>query len=297
MSDSELRSAKISPEAPKRVYSIVTGFFAQDHPDADGKEVGALPLRFGLLDDSPDRWEKFKAHIDELNATAPVGTQHKVFFFSRHGQGIHNVAESKYGTELWDEKWSKEYGDNEMVWGPDPNLIPTGEEQAKAASTAWKTELKHGIPLPQKHYASPLQRALNTFRLTFQEGGFVDRSSLRVTILENLREENGVHTCDKRSPRRVIVDELKYEPPIYSFEDGFTEEDQLWKADTREEKSEVAERAATVFNRIFAQDKETYICITAHSGIINGFLKTMGRPRYSLPTGGVLPLVIEAVDA
>lgn len=71
-----------------------------------------------------------------------------------------------------------------MVWGPDPNLTPTGEEQAKAASTAWKTELKHGIPLPQKHYASPLQRALNTFRLTFQEGGFVDRSSLRVTILE-----------------------------------------------------------------------------------------------------------------
>lgn len=56
------------------------------------------------------------------------------------------------------------------------------------------------------------------------------------------------------------------------------------------------------------------ICITAHSGIINGFLAALGRPRYPLPTGGkdqsmviafisaepfegILPLVIKGVDS
>lgn len=80
-----------------------------------------------------------------------------------------------------------------------------------------------------------------------------------------------MHTCDKRSPRRVIVDELKYEPPIYSFEDGFTEEDELWKIDKREEKDEVAERAATVLNRIFAQDKET----CKHYSIVRGLRRVL----------------------
>ncbi|KAI0712526.1 phosphoglycerate mutase-like protein [Earliella scabrosa] len=277
-----------------REYSIVTGFFAQDDPNADGAAIGPLPARFGLLDDSPDRWEKFKSRIDELQKSAPAGTQYKVFFFARHGQGFHNVGEAKYGTPEWDRYWSKLDGDGEIVWGPDAELTQTGIEQAVAAREAWKTERAYGVPLPQKHYGSPLSRALHTFDETFVKADFIDGSLLRTTILENLREENGEHTCDKRSTKSVIAG--KFPPPVYAFEDGFTEEDELWKPDERETKAHVAQRAASVFDRIFLQDSETYLCLTAHSGIINGFLASMGRSQYPLPTGGILPLVVKAVE-
>ncbi|RDX52856.1 phosphoglycerate mutase-like protein [Lentinus brumalis] len=282
------------PVYTKREYSIVTGFFAQDDPDADAVAIGALPPRFGLLDDSADRWDRFKARIKELNAAAAPGTQYKVYFFARHGQGFHNVGEAKYGTKAWDEYWSKLDSDGELVWGPDPELTSVGLGQARAAREAWRTERASGIPLPERHYASPLQRALRTFQETFVGADFLDGPPIRCTILENLREESGEHTCDKRSPRGVIAQ--KFPPPIYDFEEGFSEEDTFWKPDVRETKAHVTERAVQVFDRIFSLDKETYLCISAHSGIINGFLRAMGRPGYPLVTGGVLPLVIKAVD-
>ncbi|RDX50328.1 phosphoglycerate mutase-like protein [Lentinus brumalis] len=279
-----------------RTGRIVAGFFVQDHPDADAKAIGALPPRFGLLDDSSDRWNTFKARISELNAVATPGTQYKVFFFSRHGQGFHNAGEAKYGTKVWDEYWSKLNGDEEFVWGPDPDLTQLGLDQARAARELWKTERAFGIPLPERHYSSPLQRALRTFHETFVGADFLDGTPLRCTILEYLREESGEHTCDKRFPRSVIAHQ--FPPPICGFEDGFSEADTFWKADERETKAHVAERALQIFDRIFSSDRETYICITAHSGIINGFLRAIDtdRPRYPLVTGGVLPLVIKAVD-
>ncbi|KAI1794895.1 histidine phosphatase superfamily [Ganoderma leucocontextum] len=281
-------------EYPQREYSIVAGFFAQDNPAADGVAIGALPPRFGLVDDSPQRWKTFQARINELNAAAPQGTKYKVFYLSRHGQGVHNVGEAKYGTERWDEYWSKLYGDDELTWGPDPELTEVGIKQAKAAREAWKTERAHGIPLPEKHYGSPFQRALRTFQETFVGADLLDGKLLCITILENLREEYGEHTCDMRSTRTAIAQ--KFPPPAYEFEEDFEEEDVHWKADERETKEHVARRAQAVLDQIFTTDNETYICISAHSGIINGFLRAMGRPRYPLPTGGILPLVIQAVD-
>ncbi|KAH9889998.1 phosphoglycerate mutase-like protein [Cubamyces lactineus] len=271
-------------------YTIETGFFAQDDPAADGATIGALPDRFGLLDNSPERWETFKKRIDELNATAPKSVRYKVFYFVRHGQGHHNVAEAKYGTQVWDAHWSKLYNDGEIKWGPDPELTPIGIAQAEAARQLWETEHKYGLPLPDRHYASPMNRALRTWHEIFVNGDMLSPEQQRVTILENLREEYGEHTCDLRSPRSVIA--RAFPPPIYEFDDGFAEEDTIWKPDERETKDHVKERARAVLDRIFAQDQGRYICITAHSGIINGFLAAMGRPRYPLPTGGILPLVI-----
>ncbi|KAI0632425.1 phosphoglycerate mutase-like protein [Trametes polyzona] len=272
-------------------YQIVTGFFAQDDPAADGVRIGALPPRFGLLDDSPSRWSRFATRIEGLNAAAPPGTRYKVCFFVRHGQGYHNVAEAKYGRELWDQHWSKLYRDEELVWGPDPDLTSIGVVQAEDARRLWETELEYNVPLPQKHYASPLQRALRTWHEIFVKSESLSQHASRVKILEDLREEHGEHTCDMRSPRKTIAEE--FPPPIYEFEEGFAEEDTIWKADERETKPHVRERAQAVLDRIFSQDEETYICITAHSGIINGFIAAMGRPRYPLPTGGILPLVIK----
>ena len=80
-----------------------------------------IPARFGLLDDSPERWKTFQARIASLNSAAAPGTAYKVFFFSRHGEGVRecscirpdsscqahycllsedNVGERKYGTTV-----------------------------------------------------------------------------------------------------------------------------------------------------------------------------------------------------
>ncbi|SJL18575.1 uncharacterized protein ARMOST_22172 [Armillaria ostoyae] len=98
-----------------------------------------------------------------------------------------------------------------------------------------------------------------------------------------------VHTCDKRHPLSWI--QLNY--PQLLVEDGFSEQDVLWKPDVRETKAEVKIRAKQVLDRIFTLNSSTYISITAHGRIINGLLACIGRDTYSLPTGGVLPVVIK----
>jgi len=274
-----------------RGYSVAYGFFVQDNPLTVPSRVPALPPRFGLIDDSPDCWTKFKARVSHLNGTAPAGMTYKLLWMGRHGQGWHNVGEAKYGTKAWDDYWSKLNGDGEIVWGPDPLLTELGESQAREAHEAWLKELPNGIPVPEKCYASPLHRALSTWNLTFSEPGVL--AEPQVLILENLREEYGEHTCDMRNPKSVI--QSNFPPPVYSFESGFLEEDTLWTPDERETKLHVRERAHSVLDKIFSGD-ETYVSITAHGGIINGILAAMGHPPYSLPTGGVLPLVVRAIS-
>ena len=85
--------------------------------------------------------------------------------------------------QAWDEHWSKLNGDTDISWGPDPLLTPLGELQAQQARNAWKAELPLGVPVPQRWYSSPLKRALDTWKITFDsdEGLFGKK---QVTILE-----------------------------------------------------------------------------------------------------------------
>ncbi|KAI0726443.1 phosphoglycerate mutase-like protein [Fomitopsis betulina] len=271
-------------------FSAIPGFFAQDDPHADPARIGALPPRFGLLDETDDRWSRFRSKIAKLNETAPSGVSYKVFFLGRHGQGWHNVAETKYGTQAWDEYYSKLNGDAEMTWGPDPLLTALGVQQAGTARTAWIQEFTKGMPAPQQCYASPLHRALSTWQITFGSDETFPEHTRNVMILEDLREEHGVHTCDMRNPQSLI--QRNFPPPMFDFEPGFTEEDVIWRPDVRESKDQIRTRARSVLDSIFDERESTFISITAHGGIINGLLAAAGRLPYSLPTGGVLPLVI-----
>ncbi|KAF7303948.1 F-box domain-containing protein [Mycena indigotica] len=282
----------------------IGGFFTQDDPAADSTEIGAVPPRFGLLDASENRWTTLQAQLRQLNVSAGTAI-YKLFIFGRHGQGFHNVAEDKYGTVAWDDYWSKLDGDGDLVWGPDPELTTIGKEQAVAVNELWKTERNAGIPLPESLYCSPMTRAIQTQQITFASVG----SPPRALIMENCREEYGEHTCDKRHPKTHIQQRF----PQFDIEDGFSEEDELWEPDMRETADHAAERARLVLEHVFAQDRDSlFISVTAHSGIINGFLRALGRPRYVLPTGGdrfllvrpvfclwlagVLPIVIKATD-
>jgi broad specificity phosphatase PhoE len=50
----------------------------------------------------------------------------------------------------------------------DPELTPVGINQAIEARRGWEAELVSGITLPDKLYSSPLTRAMNTLRVTFE---------------------------------------------------------------------------------------------------------------------------------
>lgn len=275
-----------SKHANARIYDTVPGFFVQDDPSAIG--IPAVPPRFGLLDESRNRWAKFITHIQQVNQDADSFTSYKVLFLGRHGEGYHNVAEAKYGSKAWDDYWSKLNGDGELVWGPDPELTSIGKDQVVTARNGWNAELPFGIPLPQKLYCSPLTRAMQTCDITFRE---IVNTRCVVVVVENCREENGVHTCDKRRTKTYIESTF----PAFQIEHGFSEEDLLWEAEVRESRTHVEERAKEVLDMIFNNDGELFVSITAHGGIINAFLAVLGRTSYALPTGGVLPVVVRSV--
>jgi broad specificity phosphatase PhoE len=110
-------------------------------------------------------------------------------------------------------------------------------------------------------------------------------------VIENCREQNGVHTCDKRNTRSYIE---RYKP-AFAIEETLTELDELWSTDIRETKPQVAVRVKKVLDRIFDENaQEIFISVTAHGGWIDGFLTSIGRNIFPLPTGGVLPVLVKA---
>lgn len=48
------------------------------------------------------QWQRFEHYIESLNKRATADEQYKLLIFGRHGEGEHNVAEAKYGTDAWD---------------------------------------------------------------------------------------------------------------------------------------------------------------------------------------------------
>ena len=46
-------------------------------------------------------WERFTAHINQLNTESPDSVTYKIIYLTRHGLGIHNVFEAKVGREAW----------------------------------------------------------------------------------------------------------------------------------------------------------------------------------------------------
>lgn len=63
---------------------------------------------------------------------------------------------------------------------------------------------------------------------------------------------NGIHTCDKRRTRTYI----KHAFPGFDIEEGFTEEDKLWKPRKRETHAQIDARVGRVFDMIFERDQE-----------------------------------------
>lgn len=73
-----------------------------------------------------------------------------------------------------------------------------------------------------------------------------------------------MHTCDRRSPKAEIAKKF----PEFVFEKGFVENDPYWTLEWREPNDVRDIRLGEALNDILANDHNTYISITAHSGAI-----------------------------
>ncbi|CEQ38919.1 SPOSA6832_00375 [Sporobolomyces salmonicolor] len=284
-------------------YTAVDGFFIQSAPTFnDSDAYDPLSDSFGIIDKSPTRWNRFQDKVDRLNADSHEHAAYKVFFLARHGQGWHNVAETKYGSKAWDEYWSMQYGDDEITWGPDPVLTPLGIAQAQAVNKAWKEQLRDGVPLPQRLYSSPLSRAASTLNITWKDI-LIDQGEVTPLFVEHMREVMGVHTCalfgtatPLSSDQRSTKTHLEKVFPDFTFDVPFSEHDQLWSPDWQESPQQQALRVQQLLNRIFALDSSQYMSITAHGGFINAFFRVVGHPKVKVSPGGIVPIVVKAVE-
>lgn len=165
-------------------------------------QLPALAPNFGLRPNK--KWKHLLSELQRLNASATQGEQYKLIFAGRHGEGNHNVAEEKYGTQAWDDKWALLNGDGELVWGPDPDLTPLGVSQAQLINDQWKKLLSSSNknddppPLPTKLFVSPMTRAMVTLQTTFDGILLGTDSPLQPHVRELWREVIGTHTCDTR---------------------------------------------------------------------------------------------------
>ncbi|KAL8652738.1 MAG: hypothetical protein Q9210_002514 [Variospora velana] len=287
------------PQQPSFSYRTVSGYFLQSEDATVAQTFNYASTNFGLIDrpyesDVPGGtgtpWQRFEREVKRLNDTASEGVVYKVLYMGRHGQGVHNVAEARYGREEWDRHYASLPGDALVHW-TDAHLTSTGIQQALAAHGFWRRQLASAkTPAPQTHYTSPLYRCLETANLTFTNLDLPADRPYAPIVKELLREVLGVHTCDQRSPLSVLRSAF----PNFEFEEGMAEEDELWSATHRETNEEIDVRMKRLLDDVFGSDGATFISFTSHSGAIGSLLRVLGHREFRLLTGGVMPVLVRA---
>lgn len=146
------------------------------------------------------------------------------------------------------------------------------------------------MPIPMRHYTSPLTRCLETTRLAFYGLETAkSREKHKTVIKEGLRERIGVHTCDRRQTRSWIHEAY----PDYEIEAGFTENDELWEPDNRESSNEHIPRIRKLLKDIFEDDSENAVSLSAHSGAIRALYAATGHREVWVGAGVMVPMIIK----
>ena len=277
-------------------YTTVTGYFLQDEPSTNASTFNFMTTNFGLINrtypadttlhsrHNLTQWQRFHHQITQLNRAAPHGTQYKLLYMGRHGDGYHNDAQSYYGTPAWNCFYSELNGNSTVTWS-DAHLSPLGVTQALAVNEFWASEIKNQkIPTPQSYYTSPLTRCLQTANYTFNGLNLPVRYPFIPEVKEYFREGISGHTCDRRSNESYIRNLF----PSYKIEPGFTQVDGLWVALHGETSTDQDVRSKRVLDSVFSTDHSTYISITSHSGEIASILRGRSLSR-SLQ---IFPLIV-----
>ncbi|KAI9831693.1 MAG: hypothetical protein M1819_004759 [Sarea resinae] len=320
---------------PRIDYSTVSGLFMQDEPHVDPTIFDYTKTNFGLIDRTYEtdadfdpnhkktQWQRFEYYVQQLNKLSKDDVRYKLLYMGRHGEGVHNVAESYYGTTAWNDYWAKEDGNGTTTWA-DAHLTPKGIQQALAAHSFWVSQLEaERMPAPEKYYASPLHRCLATANNTFfrlelpEDRPFVPEikevchthfpfsrsshipSSRKKANISNiplflrqqlLRETIGEHTCDRRSTATYIHAEF----PDFPFEPAFSETDPLWSPTIRETHAQHDRRMKKLLDDVFTHDGSAFISFTSHSGAIASILRVLQHREFPLLTGAAIPVLVKA---
>ncbi|KAG9254527.1 histidine phosphatase superfamily [Emericellopsis atlantica] len=285
-------------------YTTVQGYFLQDEADTVPGTFDYASSNLGLLNrtyptdndasgDAP-QWERFARWVSYLNRNCrnKGDVRYKVLVMGRHGEGWHNAAESFYGTPAWNCYWSVLDGNGTTVWA-DPLLTPAGSHEALKANAFFKSHFAdHGLPYFESYYTSPLMRCTTTANLTFADIDLPETRPFDPVVKEFFREGISIHTCDRRSSKSHIHAAI----PALRFEDGFTEEDELWRGDVSEGEIQPHQdwRSQSVLDDVFVEDDATWISVTSHSGEIRSLLRVLGHREFSLSTGQIIPVLVKA---
>lgn len=291
-----LQEAKTrEPTSFRWTFEPVPGFFVQSDPEIDDLAFRYTEQQLGRKATWPELEEKLAA----LNKAAKPNECYKMVFCARHGQGFHNYVVDKYGMDAWDSTWKGRGTDGDVVYGPDAMLTELGLAQAAENNQVWRREIaEHGAPVPHAFYVSPLQRLCWTLVNTWD--GL--RGEKKPLVVELLRETIGQNLCDKRSPKLVILE--RFAPHGFEVEPGFLEEDTLF-TDKRELAEEHALRVNRFCQALFEEEwdgqavnkekahAKSIISTTTHAGTIRLFIVVFGHRRFTISTGGMVPIVVK----
>lgn len=271
-----------------RQYNVVYGFFQQTSPDTE-ENFDIDGNNFGLY--SNISWSDVTDKIEALNEKSE-DKKYKLIFAARHGEGYHNVAPDMYSAEDWECYWQIQDGNGEIEWF-DASLTPNGEQQIEKLSGQWQDQLKKGTPLPQSYYASPLRRTLQTFELTWTNVSKFDHNDkYKPLVREVARETYGIDSESRRHDKEFIVKNW----PFVQLSSDFSDPDPWWSPKERETGQHRDYRAELFLNDVFTNDNNQVISLTTHSGFIKSLLKVVNHRKWSMPTGAMIPLIVEASD-
>ncbi|KAI5950874.1 PMU2 [Candida jiufengensis] len=279
-------------------FQPVHGFFKQTDLETDDMKFRYTEDNFGIK----KSYKEIKEQLKLLNQNSSDNVHYKLLFLARHGQSYANIVARKYTKEEWFAKWRFIGYDGEYTYGPDADLTEIGMEQAKENNIAWKKQLELGCPYPDSFYVSPLQRSIKTFNITWSEDPtkvienkgetFKIKYDLNPLVIENLRETNGLHLCHKRSKKSELISKF----PHLKFSGDFSEEDLSFEAyiGEREKLYQQFIRIHKVLENIFDNDPNDVISITSHAGTIRAFLTVINHRKFTIPTGGMIPVMVKA---
>lgn len=184
--------------------------------------------------------------------------QQKIIHFLRHGQGFHNLLADIYSSE--GKTWTqfKNEADNPYVKVEitDAPLTQKGRQQARSLQPTIES-LQHQ---PELVVLSSNCRAIQTGLIAYES--LLDKG-IPFIAHEMIREETGVHVCDKR--RSKLEQEREFPQVDFSLLED--EEDTIYRDYARESKAEVGDRIYQFMNWL-SNRPEKHIAVVSHSGLL-----------------------------
>ena len=210
--------------------------------------------------------------------------------FLRHGQGFHNLMAdlAKEAGRTWENCTNTPENPYVMPEITDAPLTAKGRLQAALIQPMVSAMSENETP--QLVVLSPNCRALQTGVIAFRD--LVGK--IPFLAHEMVREETGVHVCDKRRPTSQQAAEF----PMVDFSLLNDEEDRIFEHDRRETKAELTGRIYKFFEWLESRE-EKVVGISSHSAwllaVFNANLQADESLKGWFQTGELRSVVLEFV--